>query len=300
MLDFRIATFLDVCQTLNYTRTAQRLNLTQPAVSQHIHVLEEEYDTKLFTYRNRRLSLTDAGTMLRALATTMVHDDEELKRRMAQADGTPPRINIGVTRTAGVYALAPKLATYLNIHPETQLSVIEDDTRILLSQLEEGLLDCALVEGVFERERYDWQTFSHEPFICVCAANHEFSHHPQNLSNLLDERLIVREEGSGTRAVLEHLLEEENLHIDDFPRRCTVSSIGIIRKFVMEDCGITFIYRAAVDEDLRTGKLREIKMTDIEHTHAFTFVWRKGSAFADDHRKFIDELMSFETSLTLG
>lgn len=300
MLDFRIATFLDVCQTLNYTRTAQRLNLTQPAVSQHIHVLEENYGTELFTYRNRKLSLTDTGRMLKALATTMAHDDEELRRRIAQTDGTPTRINIGVTRTAGVYALAPALATYLNVHPETQLNVNEDDTRILLSQLEEGLLGCALVEGVFERQRYDWQTFSREPFICVCAANHGFSHRPQNLSDLLDERLIVREEGSGTRAVLEHLLEEENLRVDDFPRRCTVSSIGIIREFVRKDCGITFIYRAAVDEDLKAGKLREIKITDIEHTHAFTFVWRKGSAYADDYRKFIDELMSLETSPALG
>ena len=75
MQDFRTETFLDVCDTLSYTRTAQRLNITQPAVSQHISHLEAVYGTKLFSYSNRRLSLTEAGEVLRDALTVMAHDE---------------------------------------------------------------------------------------------------------------------------------------------------------------------------------------------------------------------------------
>ena len=76
MLDFRIETFLTVCQTMNFTVAAKQLNITQPAVSQHIHFLEEEYDTALFIYKNKRLSLTNSGALLRKRLLTMKNDEK--------------------------------------------------------------------------------------------------------------------------------------------------------------------------------------------------------------------------------
>lgn len=71
MLDFRIETFLTVCQTMNFTTAAKQLNITQPAVSQHIHFLEEAYDTSLFIYQNKRLFLTNSGELLRKRLLTI-------------------------------------------------------------------------------------------------------------------------------------------------------------------------------------------------------------------------------------
>ena len=71
MLDFRMDTFLAVCQYMNYTRAAEALNITQPAVSQHIRWLEEQYEAPLFTYANKRLSLTREGELLRSMALTL-------------------------------------------------------------------------------------------------------------------------------------------------------------------------------------------------------------------------------------
>jgi DNA-binding transcriptional LysR family regulator len=293
MLDFRIETFLEVCRTLNYTRAAENLNLTQPAVSQHIRFIEDRYHSKLLVYHSKKLSLTPAGEMLRALAITMTHDDEELKERMAQLESDERSLDIGVTRTAGEYVLAPALAAYLNIHPQSRLSVIEDDTQALLGELDRGGIDCALVEGLFDKSAYDWEVFSHEPFVCVCAIDHVSTEEPRGLEDVLGERLIVREEGSGTRAVLEHLLEGENLLLTDFPHRCTVTSLNIIKQFVAADCGITFLYRAAVADVLSAGLLREVSLSNVDYEHDFTFVWRKKSAYANDYQKLFKELMSY-------
>ena len=82
MLDFRVETFLTVCRTMNYTRAAEELNITQPAVSQHIAHLERDYGVPLFAYRNKKLQLTDAGALLRDALSTMAHDERLLRDRM--------------------------------------------------------------------------------------------------------------------------------------------------------------------------------------------------------------------------
>ena len=90
MLDFRIQTFLTVCQTMNFTEAAKQLHMTQPAVSQHIHFLEKEYQATLFVYQNKRLSLTPAGTLLYKRLLTMQNDEKVRKayaRRQKQQYG---------------------------------------------------------------------------------------------------------------------------------------------------------------------------------------------------------------------
>ena len=87
MLDFRMETFLEVCKDMNFTKTARRLNMTQPAVSQHIHWLEEAYGTRLFSYQGKKMSLTPAGEMLKNSAATMSHDILLLREKCRRVPG---------------------------------------------------------------------------------------------------------------------------------------------------------------------------------------------------------------------
>ena len=106
MQDFRMSTFLSVCRTLNYTRSAAELNITQPAVSQHIAYLEKAYGAKLLSYRGKKLALTPAGELLRDAAATMAHDEATLRDAIAALAGPRRRLRLGMTLTAGEYVLA--------------------------------------------------------------------------------------------------------------------------------------------------------------------------------------------------
>ena len=119
MQDFRMETFLTVCELLNYTRAAEALHITQPAVSQHIRCLEEYYGVKLFRYEGKRLRLTEAGALLRNAATTMKHDEIILRELLASGDR--PRFAFGATLTIGDFVLPPKLARYLIDNPEADV-----------------------------------------------------------------------------------------------------------------------------------------------------------------------------------
>lgn len=94
MLDFRVETFLAVCRHMNFTKAARELNITQPAVSHHMHYLEQAYGTALFQHNGKRLQLTEAGEILRRTLLTMKHDEQHLQKRMQQAAsgtrGHPP------------------------------------------------------------------------------------------------------------------------------------------------------------------------------------------------------------------
>ena len=144
MLDFRMETFLTVCQFMNFTRASEKLNITQPAVSQHIHFLEKHYHTKLFRYEGKRLRLTGAGEILRNASLTMMHDELSMQSEMMKTE-EKDEIRFGATRTVGDVLMGKILAKYVRRYPDAHIQMIVENTQGLLRCLDEGTIDFALV-----------------------------------------------------------------------------------------------------------------------------------------------------------
>ena len=301
MLDFRVETFLTVCRTMNYTRAAEELNITQPAVSQHIAHLERDYGVPLFAYRNKKLQLTDAGALLRDALSTMAHDERLLRDRMrSSATGARVELSLGMTLTAGEYLVAASLADYLRRHPELHVAVRSGGTSELLALLNAGEIDCAFVEGFFDKNAYAWDVFRTERLVCVCAADHEFAARPVRVEDLFDERLIVREPGSGTRAVLEHALAAQNLTVDGFAQASVVESLDVIKILVEHDLGISFLYEAAVARELAAGTLRVIDLEGLAILHDIAFIRLKNSVFEREFQNLFADLRSKASTKLAG
>lgn len=154
MLDFRVETFLAVCQTMNFTRAAEQLHITQPAVSQHIHALEEQYGTKLFRSQGKQLQLTESGRLFFRTAAAMHHDDLRLRETIHQ-ENTRRRLRFGATLTIGEYIMPAPLLRLLEREPDIQLYMLTANTQELLKLLDQGELDFAIVEGYFDKQAYD-------------------------------------------------------------------------------------------------------------------------------------------------
>ena len=219
MQDFRMETFLAVCRLGSYTRAAEELNITQPAVTQHIQHLQTYYGVRLLDYRSKRLTLTPEGELLRRAALTMRHDEEKLKRELADLRQGRRALRFGATLTVGEYLLPPRLAAYLKANPDVELHMTVDNTRNLLQKLNAGELDFAVVEGYFRKSEYDYIVWSLEEFLCVCGADSPLAGAPARpLDALFGETLLLRSPGSGSRDVLERVLEERNHRVEDFGR----------------------------------------------------------------------------------
>ena len=286
---------------MNFTRASEKLNITQPAVSQHIHFLEKHYNTKLFRYEGKKLKLTGAGEILRNASLTMMHDEISMQNQMQKSE-EEEEIRFGATRTVGDVLMGRILERYLREYPDARICMIVENT--------------ALVEGFFQKNEYDYQKYSEENYIAVCAPDYVFygqnkagssdglrdtvpSGQMLGIENLFHERLLVREEGSGTREVLERCLEEgsgtrevlercldaQNLSVRDFDKVMEVGSLQTIRELTKAGCGITFLYETAVREDLKKGILKRIPLKGFDISHEFNFIWRRGSIYADRYKE---------------
>ncbi len=290
MQDFRMETFLTVCRLMSFTNAARELNITQPAVSQHIRVIEDYYGVRLFDSEGKKLRLTHAGVLLQNAATTVRHDDMILMEQMK-----PDReisLSFGATLTIGDFVLPERLAAFLKREPEAKIKMLVDNTQALLKKINAGELDFAVIEGYFRKSEYEHQVWSRQHYIAVCGACYSFRKRVRSLSDLFGERILLREQGSGTREIFERYMAERNGSVLDFESRMEIGSISAIKSLAAAGCGITFLYEAAVKSELECGSLRRIPLSDFEIYNDFTMVWRKGSIFNDRYLHLFDGLLS--------
>ncbi|MDO5042976.1 MAG: LysR family transcriptional regulator, partial [Slackia sp.] len=283
MLDARVSTFLAVCRTLNYTHAARELSLTQSAVSQHMAYLERAYGTKLVAFEGKTMRLTDEGRLLQRAFLSFAHDEALLQRNIASvSSGEAVRLNVGTTLTAGEYIVGPALARYLGKNPHMRVTVASRSTDELLELMDKGSIDCAFVEGIFEKSAFAWDLLCEQELLCVCAPDHMRAGGACRMEDLFCETLIVRERESGSRAVLEHALRGQNLTLSSFSDIMEVSSIGIIKAFVAAGLGVSFVYEAGVARELACGSLRRIDVGGKPISHDISFVRPKNSVFEED------------------
>lgn len=251
MVDYRIDTFLTLCEHMSYRKTAEILHITQPAITQQIHFLEQEYGCKLFTYQNRNLQKTKAAITLEMYARALRQQDMSLREKLQAPQGR--KLKIGATKTIGDYFLRDHIHQYLR-QEENTLTFIVDNTEHLLRLLDESKLDYAVVEGFFDKDRYDSILLRREPFVGICRKDHPFVGHAVTVDQMLSETIIHREEGSGTRAILEQKLMGYNESLNRFRRQICISSFSQILNLVKEGFGISFVYNILADSDPDLGK----------------------------------------------
>ena len=272
MLDHRIETFLTLCEVMNYREAAERLHITQPAVTQHIHFLEKQYSCRLFTYENRRLIKTEAAVTLEEYARAMRVQESSVRQKLQ--DGGIRELRIGATKTIGDYFIHEQIQRYL-LRKDNALTLIVDNTEHLLKLLEDNQLDFAIIEGYFDKKRYDSQCLRKEPFVGICRKDHPFADRQISIEELLEETIIHREEGSGTRAILEQKLQGYNESLQRFKRHICISSFKLILDLVKNGFGVSFVYDilAESDPELATFRIqgeaivREFSLVYLKHSN---------------------------------
>ena len=251
MLDYRIDTFLTLCESMNYRKTAEMLHISQPAVTQQIHYLENQYGQKLFVYENRRLVKTEAAAILEQYARAAKLQQQDLLQKL---ESSPIHtLRIGATKTIGDYYLKEDIRRYLQ-SPDNALTLIVDNTEHLLRLLEENELDFSVVEGFFDKTRFDSILLRREPFVGICRKDHPFAGREVTMEELLQQTIIHREAGSGTRAILEQELRGYNESLQRFQRHICISSFNIILDLVKQGFGVSFVYSILADSDPALAK----------------------------------------------
>ncbi|RAK06504.1 DNA-binding transcriptional LysR family regulator [Halanaerobium saccharolyticum] len=292
MIDFRHQTFLQLCRIKNYTKTASKLHITQPTVTQHIQHLEKHYGVKLFNYSGKSLEITEAGKKLYKYTERMTADSKEIEKTIKKKSNTQT-IKFGATLTIGEFVMPNVLNQVMKKNPELNFDMLVENTETLLNKLKAGEINFALLEGFFDKSKFDYQLFSNEKFIGICSPLSKYSQQKIRLEDLLDSRLILRENGSGTREILEQILYTNNLSQKSFANKLEIGNLNAIKELVAKNRGISFIYQAAAKKELANNLISDLKIIDFNIKREFNFVYLKNSIFEDQYHKYFKLFSSY-------
>ncbi len=267
MTDSRIKTFLALCRLMNYRKTAEELNMTQPAVTQHIQYLENEYNCKFFEYDRHSLKMTKQAEIFKEYAQNVVYQENKIREKLNFDKGI--KLSIGATKTIGEFEIEELCAIFLK-NPANKLNIEVDNTENLLKKLSDGQLDFAIVEGLFERAKYKAELMKKEAFVGICKKNHPFAQKEIPFAEIFAQHLFIREEGSGTRDILEHVLKENNHSINEFSRITSIGNFGLMFRLLKKLNGITFAYKSVLKD---AGELSYFKIKGQEILREFNYVF---------------------------
>lgn len=283
MLDKRFKTLAILSETLSYTKTAQRLFVTQPAVSQQINSLENELNLLLVTKNNNKIKLTQSGIILANYAKKTSMESQRLIKSL-QDEKSLHKLKMGCTLSLST-TLLPEFINKLNSDFKITTTEI-NNTKHVLSKIRDGKIDFGLIEGNFDKKEFDYILIKREPFICV--ANPELDvKEPLPIEKLFDQNILIREIGSGSRDILENWLAIQNFQINDFQNISEISSPTTIIQLLKQNLGISFMYKSLVENDLEHGLLKQIPIKEFHIDHPINLVFLKDSYFKDTYEQLV-------------
>ena len=256
MLDPKLDTLLLVAEKKNFTRAAQALSLTQPAVSHHISQLEQELGVRLFVRGNGDLMLTPEGETVLRYVRRMKALEKKMAEELQEAGRRLTRLRIGITHTAESSIVAEVLARYTNENPGISITIVTDNINNLYDMLENFELDLAVVEGRSTRPELSALMLDTDYLVCVLANTHPLSHSSMiTLDEIRQEKLILRLPNSETRVRFESALAAIGESIADFQVILEVDNVATIKDLIRKNLGISILARSACMDELRKGKL---------------------------------------------
>lgn len=292
MIDPRLLSFLTVGRIKNFTRAAEMLNLTQPAVTKHIKSLEEQYGVSLISRKGRRIELTEEGNILFRYAQDIETMSAVVERKLKNNCEIEKRYYIGATLTIGEYILPPVLGEYKKNHPMTDIILQVHNTEEITKKLQNGEIDLGLVEGPFDRNKFIFKKIKDDELVLAASPKSKFAGVCSvKLEEVLKSRLILREEGSGTRRVLEDKLREIGFSPGDLQAYMNIGSIGAIKSLVESNLGYTVISKTAIKKEVQNGSLVIVPIENLQITREFNFIYT-GDCPSDFVKDFITFLLA--------
>jgi DNA-binding transcriptional LysR family regulator len=268
----QLETFRRLAQEENFTRTAELLNLTQPAVTQHVRALQEHFRVKLVDLVGRRTVLTDAGRFLAARAELLLGSVAALEREMREfADVRAGELRIGATLTIGTYRLPEIVARFRAAFPKIGLHVEVENTQAMAFAVKAGRVSLALVEGPLADDELDIEPYADDELVLVVPLAHPLAQRtkPIRAVELADVPFVFREEGSGTRAQVERALETVGVRPN--VALSLPNGEGIVRAVEL-GIGVAIVSRIVVEALVRAGRIAQVRVRDLELRRTFRLV----------------------------
>jgi DNA-binding transcriptional LysR family regulator len=282
--------FAAVCEENSITKAAQKLHVAQPAVSVAVKELEEYYGVKLFDRISRRLHLTDAGRKLLeyAVPNVALFDDMESSVRSWERSG---KVRVGASITIGTHLMPEYVSAFLKDHPEAKVEVVIGSSDLIEKKILQNELDFALIEGTVHSDSLLCDTYQRDRLVVVCSPNSPLLKGGTiTPEQLLSQPLLLREVGSGTRELFDHVMA--SLEYTYTPAWESTSTQALVLA-VSKGLGVSVLSFLFVKEELEKGMIAELQVENMRFDRGFHVIYHKNKHLTELSRSFIEMCRDF-------
>jgi len=295
MISFHYKVFSEVASNLSFSKAADVLFISQPAVSKHIKKLESEIGLPLFERKGNTISLTSSGEKLldylhkAKIIQGQIESDIQIVKSQLEAKG---ELNIGASTTLSLYVLPRILSVFHKKFPNVNILLVNRNSENILRALINKEIDLAIIEAQHKISSVNYQPFMDDEIIPVCAKHSPYGKTEVTAEELKNIPIVLRERGSGTHAVLTKNLEKQQIKLSQLNIIARLGGTEALKNFLVEDIAIGFLSRLAVKNELENGLLREVKIKSVKIKRTFNFLMRKGEVSTGIIKSFIKEAKS--------
>jgi DNA-binding transcriptional LysR family regulator len=277
MENFRLKVFRSVARHLNFTRAAEELLLTQPAVTQQIKALEDQFGLPLFDRSGGRIALTTAGATLVPYSERLkALSEEAFERVTASAGGETGTLLLGASQTIAQYLLPKFIAAFVREQPRVTVHAISGNTDEMLEALVDHRIQLALIEGPGKRRDVRIEPFMQDQMILVVPAGHEWAGQEIGVEDVTRASFLMRELGSGSRRIVEAAFAKVGLKKKDIRTAMEIDSTEGLLSAVEAGLGVTFVSRWAARNHLALGTVALARVSGLRLSRRFAVAYPSG------------------------
>ncbi len=290
MADRRLQVFHTVAKVLSFTKAAETLHMTQPAVTFQVKQLEEQFNTRLFDRTHNKITLTDAGRIVYNYSEQILELYERMHNDVREITGeVSGSLIIGASTTIAEYLLPKLLGAFKESFPEVNIRLQVGNTDAIVAMVENNLIDLGLVEAPVYNKNLEVEVCRLDEMVLAVPPDHPLaSRKSVSIGEIRRYEYITREEGSGTRAVIDQYLKEQGLGYSDLDVVLELGSPEAIKMAIESGIGLAIVSRSTLTKELKLGTLKAIPLNP-PLTRPFSHVRQKHKF----RNRAVGELLTF-------
>lgn len=304
-MDFRqLETFVEVVNLESFSKAAAKLFLTQPTITSHIQNLEHELGTLLINRSSKNISPTDAGKLLYKHALNIINLRDTAEFDLGLFKGKiQGNLEISSSSIPRQYLLPHIIKEFTEEYPDITLSINDNDSKNVVEDIIAGLNDFGIVGAKFQSPKLEYIDLLEDELVIITPNNKNYSFDTNttlDLTFLMKEKIILREEGSGTRLLFEDSIKAAGYNFDKLNIVSCIKDTETIKKFVELGLGISIISKRAVDREVTLGVLKSYSIKDLNLKRKFYFVYHKNrilSPLGQAFKSFVIDYISENVSI---
>ena len=281
-MDTKLLTFIELSKVNSFSKTAKILNLTQPAVSQHIKQLEQEYGTKLIIRSNNSISLTKEGEIVLKYALRIQSLYASMNRKIKDSKKYITDLTIGITHTSESNIAPEIMARYSEKNSGSHIRIISDDIKNLYEKLNNYQIDLAIIEGKIINKKFSSILLGTDSLVAIISPDNPLAlKKVVSISDLKKEKLILRNLDSGTSTLFINELNKMDEDISNFHLSLEMDNVASIKTLVRKNLGISILPKSACSREIKEKKLIGLPIENMDLIRETNLVFIEGNIERD-------------------